>query len=453
MSIISEEIDEANPRGIAAAISRLVTDGRLEPGDRLPTVRELATELGVSPATVSSAWQSLGAAGLIVSRGRSGSFVRQLPREWMPQRYRGLDRELERGREARLDLSRGTPDPALLPPLAPAIARLADTFEGSAATSSYQLKPDIPELHDLMRESWPAPVESLTIVNGALDGVDRALGTLVRFGDRIAVENPIFPPFADLVDQLGLVALPFGLDAEGPDVASFRRALGQAPRAVLLQPRAHNPTGVSLSAARAAELAGMLRRIAAAEHTVVIEDDHSWAISSAPAVSLASWLPERVIHVRSFAKSHGPDLRIGALGGPRPLVDRIVARRLLGPGWTSRMTQALLFELLTDPAAQAQVARARELYAARQAEFAEALSAAGLTASGRPQAIADGVNAWVRVADERAAMARLAAAGVLAAPGSPFRIGTDGLAHLRLTVGIVGERMSELAGLVAEAAA
>ncbi len=54
------------------------------------------------------------------------------------------------------------------------------------------------------------------------------------------------------------------------------------------------------------------------------------------------------MHVRSFSKSHGPDLRIAALGGPRDLVDRIVARRMLGPGWTSRMLQTILLDLLTD---------------------------------------------------------------------------------------------------------
>ena len=107
----------------------------------------------------------------------------------------------------------------------------------------------------------------------------------------------------------------------------------------------------------------------------MLEDDHSGAISTAPDVSLASWLPERVLHVRSFSKSHGPDLRIGALGGPRALVDRVVARRLLGPGWTSRMMQALLYELLTDPdvgrrggcrAASGTPQRQRELAAAVQ---------------------------------------------------------------------------------------
>lgn len=73
MKSVAPAIQEATPRGIAAGISRLITAGDLAPGDRLPTVRELAAELGVSPATVSHAWQTLAAAGLITSRGRSGS--------------------------------------------------------------------------------------------------------------------------------------------------------------------------------------------------------------------------------------------------------------------------------------------------------------------------------------------------------------------------------------------
>ena len=74
-----ELIDDRSPRGIAAAIARLITAGVLAPGDRLPTVRELGAELGVSPATVSQAWQAMAGVGLIVSRGRSGSFVRSAP--------------------------------------------------------------------------------------------------------------------------------------------------------------------------------------------------------------------------------------------------------------------------------------------------------------------------------------------------------------------------------------
>lgn len=76
MKSIALAIEERSPQGIAGGIARLITTGDLAPGDRLPTVRELAADLGVSPATVSHAWQRLAATGLITSRGRSGSFVR-----------------------------------------------------------------------------------------------------------------------------------------------------------------------------------------------------------------------------------------------------------------------------------------------------------------------------------------------------------------------------------------
>jgi DNA-binding transcriptional MocR family regulator len=438
---IALSIEERSPQGIAGGIARLITTGDLAPGDRLPTVRELASDLGVSPATVSHAWQTLAATGLITSRGLSGSFVRSVPREWMPRRYRGLDG----AQEARLDLSRGTPDPALLPALGPAISRIG----ARADTSSYQQKPDIPELHDLLRATWPSAVESITVTNGALDAIDRALASLVRFGDRVIVENPTFPPFLDLLEHHGLEPIGVELDREGMLPDAFAAALRAGPAVVLLQPRAHNPTGASLSLARAKELAFVLYRSRSAENAIVLEDDHSGAISTAPVVTLATWMPERVLHVRSFSKSHGPDLRIGALGGPRELVDRVVARRLLGPGWTARMTQALLFELLTDPISVAEVENARDTYAERQRRLAEALQGHGLAVHA-----GDGINTWLRVADERDAIVRLTAAGIRVAPGGPFLLTepAEGGGHVRVTVGVAGDDVAQLAEALAAAA-
>ena len=438
MKSVALAIDEPTPRGIAAGIARLITSGDLAPGDRLPTVRALAADLGVSPATVSHAWQTLAAAGLIVTRGRSGSTVRSAPREWLPLRYRRLEGETD----ARLDLSRGTPDPALLPDLGPILARVSMADE----PTSYQEKPDIPQLHDLLRETWPSPVESITVTNGALDAIDRALATLVRFGDRVVIESPTFPPFIDLLEQYGLEGVPVPLDGEGMIPEAFAAALGSSPSVVLLQPRAHNPTGVSMTASRAEHLAGLLRRSRTAQNTIVIEDDHSGAIAQAPDVTLASWLPERVLHVRSFSKTHGPDLRIGALGGPRELVDRIVARRLLGPGWTSRMLQSLVFGLLTDDVAVRQVGHARDEYAARQRAFSVAMADQGFTS-----AASDGLNVWLPVADERAATVNLAAEGIRIARGGPFQLG-PGAAHVRVTVGVIRTDVASIAAVLAGAA-
>ena len=436
MKSVALAIDEPSPRGIASGIARLITSGDLAPGDRLPTVRELASDLGVSPATVSHAWQTLSAAGLIVTRGRSGSIVRSAPREWLPLRYRGLDGAAD----ARLDLSRGTPDPALLPNLARALSRVSE----HAQTTSYQLKPDIPELHDYLRESWPTPVESLTVTNGALDAIDRSLAHLVRFGDRVIVENPTVPPFFDLIEPYGLEPVPVDLDEHGMRPDQFLRATTRDPSVVLLQPRAHNPTGTSMTMERAAELARILRRTRN-QRIVVIEDDHSGSITTAADVSLAAWLPDRVLHVRSYSKSHGPDLRIGALGGARSLVDPIVARRLLGPGWTARMVQVMLLDLLTDPQSVAEVASARDAYGKRQTDVARELATHGIE-----MRAGDGINAWLSVRDERYAMVSLAAAGISVAPGGPFQLG--GSPHLRVTVGAITSDVPTIATALAAAA-
>src|SRR4051812_37430238 len=75
LALIAGAVDDRSARGIAAAVSRLVTAGTLPAGTRLPTVRDVARELGISPTTVSEAWRSLARAGAIQPRGRSGTFV------------------------------------------------------------------------------------------------------------------------------------------------------------------------------------------------------------------------------------------------------------------------------------------------------------------------------------------------------------------------------------------
>ncbi|WP_449385420.1 aminotransferase-like domain-containing protein [Cellulomonas soli] len=462
-------VEDRSPRGIAATVARLVRSGELRAGDRLPTVRDVAARLGVSPATVSGAWQALSAVGMVVSRGRAGTFVLPEPAGWLPPRYRDMTagahpREQPRPAGAPLvDLSTGTPDPELLPPLGPALARVSARTP-AAETATYVTAPLVPELERLLRESWPFPPGRLTVVDGAVDAIGRTLEQVVGFGDRVAVEDPGFPPLFDLLDQLGLERLPVALDHQGMRPDSLAEALDAGAHAVILQPRAHNPTGVSLTATRARELAAVIRRhglhaqASTDEHTRrdarrpvhVIEDDHSGQIASAKDVSLGAYLPERVVHVRSYSKSHGPDLRIAAVGGPVSVIDPLIARRMLGPGWTSRLLQRVLADLLVDGAAVDAVAHARRVYYGRQRALCDALAAHGLQV--RP---GDGVNLWLPVLDESTALVRLEAAGIRVAPGTPFLATAPGdhrPGHVRVTVGLLREDAEAVARTLVVAA-
>ncbi len=417
---IVEAVDDRSARGIAAAIGRMVTTGALTTDARLPTVRALSRALGVSPTTVSEAWQTLAAVGAIEARGRLGTFVRQPVGPGGPRRYR---RVTEGPGHFALDLSSGTPDPALLPDLAKVVAKVSR----QSLTSSYLDQAVLPDLNEYLRQDWPFVPEQLTVVDGAMDALDRVAQVVVRLGDRVVVEHPTFPPLLDLLEQLGAEVIGVDVDIEGMSVEGLRAALEMQPSAVFLQPRAHNPTGATMSPRRRKALATLL----AASSAVIVEDDHSGDIASGQLVSFGSSMPSRTVHIRSFSKSHGPDLRLAAIGGAGNVVSAVANRRLLGPGWSSRILQAVLVGLLIDPATAITLERARSEYARRRQLVVEVLAEHGV-----PTAAGDGINLWMRVADERSALITLAAQGIGAAPGEPFMVRPDA-DSLRLTVGLL----------------
>ena len=438
ISSFVSEIDDRSARGIAAGVGRLITRGDVEVGSRLPTVRELSRALGVSPTTVSEAWQSLATVGAIEARGRQGTFVRRPTGPSLPRRYR---RVTEGPGHFAIDLSTGTPDPALLPDLGPIVARVSR----QSLTSSYLDQPVLPDLDQRLRAAWPFQPEQLTVVDGAMDALDRIAQVIIRLGDRVVVEHPTFPPLLDLLESLGADVIGVDLDERGMSVSGLSAALPLSPVAVFLQPRAHNPTGITLTAARVKELAGLLATDAASS-IIVVEDDHSGDIASGALVSLGEWLPQRTVHVRSYSKSHGPDLRLAAIGGMGEVVSAVANRRLLGPGWSSRILQAVLVEMLDDPAIVEAITAARDEYARRRLAVCDALATAGVRFTGT-----DGINLWIGVDDERSAMITLAAQGIGVAPGEPFMVRADA-DRLRVTVGLVNVDAPALAIRLAEAA-
>lgn len=429
-------------RGLAAAVSAAIGAGRPSAGDRLPPIRVVATELGLSPTTVSAAWALLQRAGIVTTGGRSGTRV--AARQGGPSRYRAaLTREtgtIDDGRPRyALDLSTGTPDPALLPSLVTVLRHIQPPVEAS----SYLDEPVLPGLAELLAADWPFEAERITVVDGAMDALELIIATHLRFGDKVAVEDPCFPPLLDLLDAVGAHPVPVALDEEGARPDDVRAAVGAGVRAIFLQPRGQNPTGVTMTAERVAGLAEILGPAG----IVVIEDDSLGSIASSPDISLGSLLPATTLHVRSYSKSHGPDLRLAALGGPLALVQPIVDRRFLGQGWTSRLLQQVLVHLLTDPASMDTVAGARREYALRRGAVIARLAERQIAVGGT-----DGVNIWVPVEDETAALLLLASRGIGASSGSPFMVRGGQQPHIRITTGLVREDFDVVADAIAQAA-
>ncbi|NJC74277.1 aminotransferase class I/II-fold pyridoxal phosphate-dependent enzyme [Planosporangium thailandense] len=432
---IEERLEEQSARGIANAVTRAMRDGVLTPGMKLPPIRTVAAQLQLSPTTVSAGWALLARSGAIHTDGRRGTTIADL-RASGPERYR---RALQRQATFDVDLSTGVPDPALLPQLGPALGRL----RAAAVPGSYLDDPVLPELVDRLRADWPYVCDELTVMDGAMDALDLAARSLLRFGDRVVVEHPCFPPLLDLLEAIGVEVVGVPVDDAGLSAEALAEAVTGPVAAVFLQPRAQNPTGASLTPARAEELAGIVAKAGC----WVIEDDSAGAVAATADLSLGRWVPRQTLHVRSYSKSHGPDLRLAAVSGPANVMRTLVGRRQLGQGWSSRLLQRILVSLLDDPQAAAAVAHARDEYARRRAALVDALAAHGVAVGGN-----DGLNVWVPVRDESAALIRLAGRGIGAAAGQPFAVVPGPVNHIRVTAGLLADGHADVAVEIAAAA-
>ncbi len=422
-------------RGVADAVSAAIRDGALPEGAKLPPIRALAAALSLSPTTVSAGWNLLLRAGTIRTDGRRGTVVARSS-DSGPRRYR---RSLYQAPPYGLDLSTGIPDAQLLPD--PTLVLQGLDLRGTPST--YLDDPVLPKLAGLLRADWPYPAQGFGIFDGAMDAQHAVASAYLRFGDRVVVEDPGFPPLLDLLDSLGVDFVGVPLDAHGLVPQALAAALTPAVRAVFLQPRGQNPTGACLTPDRRDEVTHVLD----GSDCLVIEDDSTGAIAAFAPISLGSRLPDRTVHIRSFSKSHGPDLRLAALSGPVAVVERLAERRLLGQGWTSRLLQALLAAMLTDEVTVATVTRARDVYSTRRQALV-----GGLARRGVEVLAVDGINLWLPVTDEPAALIRLASRGIGAAAGTPFRAGQASGPHIRVTAGLVADRHEQMADELADAA-
>jgi DNA-binding transcriptional MocR family regulator len=412
------DIEGRTAAEIADSLRTLIERGELRAGDALPTVRALADQLGVNRNTAVAAYRQLTNAGIVITRGRGGTLVAGAS---------SVAQEGFAAETALRDIGTGNPDPTRIPDASSALASIA---RRPVLYGEPVIDPDLARwAQDWMSADLPTGTPMrLTVTSGAADAMERLLAQALTRDDAVALEDPCFLTSIHTVRVAGYRPVPVPVDEEGMTVAGLRAALGQGVRAVICTPRAQNPTGASLTGARAAELRAVLR-----EHpyVLVIEDDHYSLLSQLPYHSLIDAEHRRWALVRSVSKFLGPDMCLAVTASDPETADRLAMRLTPGTTWVSHLLQRLVHALATDPKVAASIRTAGEHYAARNALFAGLLTDAGL-----PTVAGDGLNVWVPLgAPARTVSEQLMRRGWLARPGDEFALGDRVPSrHLRLTV-------------------
>lgn len=433
---LANHIHDATARGIVDAMTDLIRQSEVK--DRyLPTVRNLAGALQISPATVAKAWRVLGDAGLISTNGSQGTRVvgEEPPGHRLESVIGGLP--------GQLDLMSPAPDPGLLPDVEPHLAAVMSSgvlgdFNGYGGDML------IAPLAAYARRTWPFDPEMVTACGGGYDGVLLLLDVLARPGTRVAVESPTAAPVLDQLEYLRCEIVPVAADGAGM-IPSALAAAGDV-QVVVIQTRFSSPDGHTMTADRAGELAGILRSRRTVP--VVIESDPAPLLAAGPDVSLGSWLHDRVVLVRSWNKSHGPDLRVALIGGAADIVQLARRRRAMGAVWTSGLLQGTLSLMLSDGGVAETVAAAAGEYRQRREALARELSQLEIETYGT-----EGLCLWVPVQDEQTALRVLRAHRIGAAAGSFFTHLPARQHHLRIaTTQLPVRHAAEVALAVREAA-
>lgn len=427
---LAERITNKTIRGIALETSALVRAGVLPVGTRLPAMRDLAYELGVSPATISEAWSELRQQKIISGRGRNGTWVCAERFIAKPERLASAGHY---GANV-LDLSMAVPDQALLPPLAKAMVYATSVGD----LNSYARSRIVPELRDAIAGDWPYEPEAFLAINGGYNGVYTTLRALVRPGSVVAVEHPTAMRLLDILEDLGVKIVPVLSDSEGPLPASLSQALAERPAAFLFQPRLHSVTGQTVTLQRIEALGDVL----AESDTLIIEDDGLADISAERPVSLGKRFPDRTVRIVSFSKTLGPDLRLAVLSGSASIVEQIQSYRAFSAGWTSRVLQAAVAWLIRDEETSQIVAAARATYQERRDTLARELRERGVqTMPG------SGLCLWVPVQSEPFAMVTLAARNIAVVSGNKFSILPS--AHIRVATSKLTSGHAQVAEAIA----
>ncbi|MEU9354647.1 PLP-dependent aminotransferase family protein [Streptomyces griseoloalbus] len=362
----------ARGRALQAALREAVRSGRLAPGTRLPSSRDLAADLGVSRGLITEAYEQLTAEGYLRSGRGAGTWVGEAVRAARPRAHDLAPRTPG----ARADFVPGTPDLSLFPRPAWAAAQ-RDVLAGLPHRElGYPDPRGLPRLRTALagllarRRGVVADPERIVVVSGVAQAMTLLGFALHARGLRsVGVEDPGSPQHAALYASAGVTAVPLPVDGEGIAVEPLRAS---GARAVVVTPAHQFPTGIAYSARRRAELLDWARSV----DGIVLEDDYDgdFRYDRAPVGALQGLDPERVAYTGSVSKSLAPGLRLGWLLVPRAWADEVVERkRTLDLGHPS-LDQALFARFLERGDYDRQLRRCQRAYRERRDALVAALA-------------------------------------------------------------------------------
>jgi GntR family transcriptional regulator/MocR family aminotransferase len=387
-------------RGSAVALHRqiydgfrlAVLDGLLRPGQRVPSSRALAVELGVSRFPVLAAYEQLLHEGYLSGRVGAGTFVsgalpddalRPLQPATAPARRQPLrppapilDERREEGglRPFRVSLPALDEFPhALWSRIVVRHAR-ALTPEQMAYGDPAGLLPLREAVAEHLRTARAVRCEAdqVIVVSGSQAALRVSAAVLLERGDLVAMEEPGYPGARAALEAHGAELAPVPVDDEGIDVAALR-ALGPGVRAAYVTPSHQYPLGPSMTATRRLALLDWAERSGG----WVLEDDYDseYRYVSRPLGSLQGMdAHDRVIYVGTFSKVLFPSIRIGYLVVPRPLRRAFLEAREALDIFSPTLYQLALAELLRDGHFARHLRRMRAVYLARRRALLDGLA-------------------------------------------------------------------------------
>jgi 2-aminoadipate transaminase len=450
----SESITAQLVQGFIAAIE----GGSLEPGDKLPPTRELATTAGVNHLTAARVYKRLAEEGYVTARVGRGTFVRLRAAavtaesdsdEW--QQYVLPDRPASYAEQVHLEafhspferdvlsLGVGWPSPDTNP--VADLQRIAnDVFdEVGGQALAYLSVEGLPALREELaargREAgFATDADEIIVTSGARQGLDLAIRSLLERGDVAAIESPPFTGALVSLQHSGARVIGIPFDDDGLDVDAFERVLARHEiKLLVLQAACQNPTGRDIAPDRRARLIELAR-----ERSFFILEDGVYAtmrFEGEPFSRLRAAAPAHVIYVDSLSKTVGGGLRLGWIAASGPLRSRLAALKASTDVHTTALAQYMGVRYLASGAHERQLARILPYYRERRDALLDALAThlGGEYTAPHPLG---GHHMWVtlnRRIDEQALRSEALRHGVTYIPGAAAVAQTTGRTSMRLS--------------------